>query len=326
MTTVGQTNDVTVRGWDPEKKQEIIGRASRNGQNPHIPKVKEKRDGGTVAQEAFHMEASNLITNRPIRNQAVADTLAQATAAYQDGSFMEAEGTAAGNPSLVAGVKVHISAVGDRFTGEYFVTSTAHIYHVETGYATEFTISGLRPVTLLNMLMPQQQSGTLNGLVIGIVTDNKDPKHQGRVRVMFPWLAPDQTSDWARIVMPGAGDERGMCYLPEIDDEVLVGFEMGDIQQPYILGGLWNGKEKPPMNDELLGADGKVQKRIIRSRLGHEIILDDSNGEHRILIKTNKANGKITIEAQGEVDIKGSTINLEAQGEITLKGATINLN
>src|SRR5438270_13414067 len=89
--------------------------------------------------------------------------------------------------------------------------------------------------------------------MIGIVTDNKDPSKLGRVKLKFPVLSMDDTTDWVPVVMPGAGKNRGWFFIPEKDDEVLVLFEHGDIDRPLVVGSLWNGKDKPPAKND----DGK---------------------------------------------------------------------
>jgi uncharacterized protein involved in type VI secretion and phage assembly len=141
-----------------------------------------------------------------------------------------------------------------------------------------------------------------------MVIDNQDPENLGRVKVTFPWLSMEHTSDWVRVVMIGAGAERGLLFLPEVDDEVLIGFELGDIEHPYVLGGLWNGKDKPPKETaEIVGSGGNVEQRVICSRQGHMIILDDSETQSGITIKTK---GDMVVEAEGEVRIKGKLIHL----------------
>jgi uncharacterized protein involved in type VI secretion and phage assembly len=117
----------------------------------------------------------------------------------------------------------------------------------------------------------------LFGVMVGIVTDNQDPEGLGRVRVRFPWLSQDDASHWARIAVGMAGKDRGMFFLPEVDDEVLVAFEHGRPEYAYVLGALWNGKDTPPTAN----ADGKNNLRMLRSRSGHEIVLDDTVGPRR---------------------------------------------
>ncbi|MEN2401931.1 phage baseplate assembly protein V [Flavobacterium sp. MC2016-06] len=81
------------------------------------------------------------------------------------------------------------------------------------------------------------------------ITDNNDPEGMGRVRVKFNWGANSSTSDWIRVIQQYAGPGRGEYMRPEIDDEVLVGFEGGNIQRPYVSGSHYNGKAKPEFFD-----------------------------------------------------------------------------
>jgi phage protein D len=349
MTTVGQVTASTARGWDPESKQAIVAKTSNGNGTPHVG---EQRAPGALAQSAFNLEAPLLTTNRPLRSQGEADRLAQAMLDRQTSRFIEADGSCAGNAKIVAGASIKVSAVGDRFSGTYLVTSAQHVYNAHDGYTTRFGISGQNPVTLLSVIEGEtspQQRDRIVGVVNGIVTDNQDPNKQGRVKVKFPWLADDHGSDWARVVIVGGGDQRGVEFLPEIDDEVLVAFEHGDVRFPYVLGGLWNGVDKPAADDVLSGS--KVQKRVIKSRTGHTITLDDTDGAGGITIVDRSGNqiqldtasnalkiktqGDVTIEAQGnfsvkaqgqvEIDGLGVTVNGGA-GTVDVKGSLINLN
>lgn len=194
------------------------------------------------------------------------------------------------------------------------------------------------------------------GVVVGIVTDNKDPDKLGRVKVKIPRLSGEDESNWARVISFMAGKEMGGFFLPEVNDEVLVAFEYGDINIPYVIGSLWNGKDSPPLTND----DGKNNFRIIKSRSGHVIRLDDTDGqekieivdksennkiiidtkEKKISIKSDKdieisaPNGKVKIEAM-DIEAKSSastkieassTMDLKASATATLKGATVNIN
>jgi len=324
LTTVEQIETMEARGWDPAQKQAIVGRASAST-GIGIPAVGQSGNGGTLVQSAFHMNTQLLVADRPIRTQAQADQLAQAAANRQAGRFIEAEGLCYGNPKLMAGVPVSISKVGQRFSGTYFVTSTVHTYSVQ-GYMTSFTVSGLHPSTLLSILAQKDEQTLHTGLVIGIVTDNQDPAGYGRVKVKYPWLSDSQSSDWARVIAPGAGSQRGIEFLPEIHDEVLVGFELGDIHYPYVLGGLWNGQDALP---EQVTSASQVQRRIIRSRTGHTITLDDSDSGGGVTIQDKNGNkvlldsasNKLTITVLGDASIEAQgNLNLQATGQVQLKG------
>ena len=83
-------------------------------------------------------------------------------------------------------------------------------------------------------------------VVVGRVVNNKDTEGLGRVKVKFEWLSDLNESAWARIAAPTAGKDRGIYFLPEIDDEVLVAFAHGDVRFPYVIGSLWNGVDVPP--------------------------------------------------------------------------------
>ena len=211
-------------------------------------------------------------------------------------------------------------------------------------------------MSLLDLVEDRDTDSKINGVVIGIVTNNNDPEDLGRIRVKFPWLSNEDESNWARVASLMAGKERGIYFLPEIDDEVLIVFEHGDINMPYVIGSLWNGKDVPPETN----SDGKNNIRMIKSRSGHVIRIDDTNGKEKIEIvdkteknmisidaKDNKISiisdkdieisaphGKITIDAQ-DIEIRSSAatkiesaadMDVKASGNTNIKGATINLN
>ena len=174
---------------------------------------------------------------------------------------------------------------------------------------------------LRTLLAPGDPDGGFYGVVVGVVTNNKDPDDMHRVKVKFPWLDLDHESHWARVVAAMAGNGRGAYFLPEVDDEVLVAFEHGSVEHPYVLGSLWNGKDKAHESN----SEGKNDNRSIKSRSGHVVRLCDTDGGERIDIidKTgsNKivitsSDNKITIEAQGDIEITSKT------GKVTISGQT----
>lgn len=198
-------------------------------------------------------------------------------------------------------------------------------------------------------------SARISGVTVAVVTNNQDPDKLGRVKVRFPWLSDEDESQWARVAAPMAGKDRGVFFLPEVDDEVLVTFEHGDIRFPYVIGALWNGKDTPPADN----ADGKNNIRVIKSRSGHLIRLNDEDGKetieiidksekNSIVIDTSKntitmtsdkdivlkAKGTITldgdkIEAKTKGDSKiesGGKLDVKASGELNIKGSTVNIN
>ena len=167
------------------------------------------------------------------------------------------------------------------------------------------------------------------GVVVGIVTNNDDPDKLGRVKVKFPWLDDSAESHWARLSDLGAGPNKGAVFIPEVNDEVLVAFEHGDVRFPYVLGALWNGKDKPPLGDGLFD-QGKVKRTGFVSRKGHKFVfLEDSSksgialitSDGKVKISLNESNSEVHIECQGKVLIKSQgDMNIESAGSLTLKG------
>lgn len=153
-----------------------------------------------------------------------------------------------------------------------------------------------------------EKRNKIQGVVIGVVTNNEDPDGMGRVKVKFPWLSDEDESNWARVASPMAGKERGLYFLPEVDDEVLVAFEHGDMHFPYIIGSLWNGTDTPPVTND----DGKNNVRIIKSRSGHVISLSDEDGKEKIeIIDKDEANSIV-------IDTSENTITVTADKDITI--------
>lgn len=201
----------------------------------------------------------------------------------------------------------------------------------------------------------EERTGRVTGVVVGVVTNNKDPDKLGRVKVKFPWLSDDDESNWARVAAPMAGKKRGFFFLPEVEDEVLVAFDHGDVSSPFVLGALWNGKDAPPVTND----DGKNNIRLIQSRSGHIVRLTDEDGKEKIEIidkseknsivfdtskntitvtsdqdialSASKGNIKldakaIDIKASGELKIGGAKMEVSADGVMTVKGQTVNIN
>jgi len=176
-------------------------------------------------------------------------------------------------------------------------------------------------MSLRELLGGDETQVRIHGVVVGIVTNTDDPKDLGRVRVRFPWLSDKDESDWARIAAPLAGKDRGAYFLPEVDDEVLVVFEHGDPRFPYVIGALWNGKDKPPAEKA-----GKNQVRVIKTKSGHVVRFTDSNDAQTIEI-IDSGGGSIVFDGKKKsIRISGQEITIEASGALKLKGATIDLN
>ncbi|HWN41050.1 MAG TPA: phage baseplate assembly protein V [Thermoanaerobaculia bacterium] len=162
---------------------------------------------------------------------------------------------------------------------------------------------------VLDLIASRREPDRLYGVVVGVVTNNQDPDGLGRVKVRFPWLSEEHESSWARVAAPMAGNDRGFYTLPEVDDEVLVAFEHGRVELPYVLGALWNGKDKPPADN----GDGENNIRVFKSRSGHVIRLDDTDGAEKIEIAD--ADGKQSLV----FDTAANTITLTAEKDVVIE-------
>lgn len=307
MVTGEQVNEVEVRGWDPINKKAVTGRAA----DPRgLPSIGESRSGGQVANAAFHKKTPFLVARQPIYSQAQADLLAQTMLDEMAGSFVTAEGVALGNPKLRLGSEVNLKSVGKQFSGRYAVTQITHIYE-PAGYRIEFEVTGRRSTDLVSLTATPAR--TESHILTGVVTNNKDDRDIGRVKVKLPTLGADVESNWCRVAAPGAGKERGMEYLPEIDDEVLL---IGsDINNLYVLGGLWSVADMPPLKSSEAVQAGEVVKRTIKSRTGHEITLDDSSSQPSITIVDSTGSNKI------QIDTKTNKLEIGVNGDIKIKAA-----
>ncbi len=176
-----------------------------------------------------------IVVNQPVSSTQESDAIAQALFNELSGEFIQADARAEGNPDIRPGRVIKLTGMGN-YSGKYYVTETRHVLQQRV-YITEFSVRGLRDGDLLTVMAPQTRLQPGQTLLVGIVTNNKDPKKWGRVRVKFPTLTEEHESDWARIVAIGAGNTRGFDCLPEVNDEVLVGFEHGDIHRPFVIGG-----------------------------------------------------------------------------------------
>ncbi|MBW4635556.1 MAG: phage tail protein [Iphinoe sp. HA4291-MV1] len=170
---------------------------------------------------------------------------------------------------------------------------------------------------ILNLFAQSEGSDRFYGVTIGIVTNNQDDEGLGRVKVKLPRISDTDESCWARVLTPMAGKERGIYFLPELLDEVLVAFDQGDVNFPYILGSLWNGKDKPPATND----DGKNNKRLLKSRSGHQIILDDTKDAEKIIIQDSTGKNEIVIDSKNNAMMLKveKDLTIEAKGKISLK-------
>jgi uncharacterized protein involved in type VI secretion and phage assembly len=174
-----------------------------------------------------------------------------------------------------------------------------------------------------------ERLGRWYGVFPALVTDIKDPDGQGRVKISLPW-SPDtdggRYESWARLATLMAGNDRGTWFVPDPGDEVLVAFEAGDPRRPYVVGSLWNGSDSPP--DSMDGA-GNNYRKVIRSRNGVRVTLDDTAGQESFLVQT-PGGQKVTLkDGPGSIlieDSNGNSVKLETAGITVTAAAKVTVN
>ncbi len=336
VTGVQQVDEVVVRSWDPASKDVIESRQSAGTPDSDIG-----IDRGDVGSALGG--GSMTMADRPVLSSDEADALATSMASRLANAYVEADGTCRGNPALAAGVRVQIDGVGQLYGGVYTLSAASHVYRVGQGYETRFAVTGRSPRSLVDLLSPAPVERWGGSVVVGIVTQNSDPDGMGRVRVRYPALGDDIEGWWARIASPAAGSERGLLMMPIAGDEVLVAFEHGDVRRPYVLGSLWNGSDQP--GDDLVQTDGSFALRSDHKASVHaaDAITIETDADVEITASGKhtqkstddtsiegqnvnvKANSSLTIEATGDLTIKGASITVQASGTVSVSGAQVSL-
>lgn len=319
---------VEVRGWSDRTKEAVVASAAVAAPGTAI--------GVTPEDVADRVGAPVLVVaDRALASQAEADGLARALGAATGSTFAVAHAVCRGDPRLRAGTPVSLALAGALVSGRWTVTGVRHRFDAE-GYRTTVDLGG--PAGLDGSIGPAGADGAggarrtrarVDGVVAGVVTDIEDPEALARVRVGLPWLADGYVSDWVRVAQPGAGPDSGALLLPEVEDEVLLTFERGDVRRPYVLGGLWNALDRPPLDAGAVdGTSGESWQRGLVSRSGHRVVLEDGTASPGILVATgdgsvearlDDATGDVEVRARGTVSVTAGTVEVSARS-ITLTG------
>ncbi|HWL34882.1 MAG TPA: VgrG-related protein [Frankiaceae bacterium] len=334
-----QISSTTVRGWDPTTKKEVVATAQAPGTYPGA-----QPGGAAPASTAAKLGTADVTIPAPgVTTSDLATSLARSAASRAGSRIAEVEAEVLGTPELLPGVTFAVGGAGAALNGSYTATEVRHVFDRDTGYRTYVRV-GDRP-------RPADQGGPGGGVVPAVVVDNNDSEGGlGRVKVRFDWLDATYVSDWIRVLQPGAGNASGFQVVPEVGDEVLVGFAGGVPRVPYVLGALFNGVDLPKDGWPTVVADGKVVRRAFTSRTGHRLTFVDEDGDKgTVTIATGDAStsielsqgqkgvtvtsthdvsvtskGKVTVAADGDVAVTSKqAVSVTATGGLTLKGATV---
>lgn len=336
---------VTAGGWDAAGQQglesisrEPAGQPDAAFVTPYLkPKDLAKKSEAFTAHAMFSKAADGT-------------ALATSAAARARSGAVVATGLCIVNPKVVIGRSVTVSGVGPA-SGTYAVTEVEHSYDAR-GFRTRFTAGDRVPTGLVDTLAAAPASSfRADMLIVGVVTNIGDDKKPGFVKVKFPALGKDIESAWARVASIGAGSSRGMTFLPEINDEVIIGFEAGDVSRPVVIGAVFSGQNAAR---DYGAQNGKIAKRQIVSRLGHSIEFGDgdSDGDQHLLlalannagsVKIGKSDGlaatvpagkpiaisagdtKVEIDKQGNIALSGKKITLKATTDVEISAMNVKI-
>lgn len=212
---------------------------------------------------------------------------------------------------------------------ELIVTGVIHTFNINGSYENEFLAISSKseyPPYHDGLFHPMAESQR------AIVKDNKDPEQLGRVRVQFLWQTLQDESlltPWIRVTQPHGGGNKGFYFIPEIDEEVMVGFENGNAEKPYVIGTLYHGEQKP--GEGWYNDTNDV--KAIRTRNGHTVeIYDQGEGGYIRIYDHEKENYILTfstdeklikLESTGNIELYASNdIIMDAGNNIEMRAAT----
>jgi uncharacterized protein involved in type VI secretion and phage assembly len=340
---------ITVEGWDRKAQDAVTHSVTTPSSTlrPSSPFADVVKNPGK-AFEPTTLVTAGLVASSPDEakqlSEAIRDRLAAAS--------VTARGMIAGaSAGLVPGKSIDVTGEGP-LAGKYHLTKVEVTFGAR-GISTRFVAGDRTPTSLVDALAGAangSRGGAFQhpGLVVGEVTNINDPEHVGRVKMRYSGVSEIEESAWARVVSLGGGKSRGAVFLPEVGDEVLVGFESGDLRQPVVLGGLFGDKSTMPTLD---ATGGEVPTRRITSRLGHAVELSDGKApaQQHILLQLDGAKhtfrlGKdkvdlevpsgtpISIKAgdssvafgqDGSISVEGTNVTIKAQNKLALEGAQV---
>ena len=365
MSTAGLAGFQVIRGYNDRLKQEILAVLPALSLGSDIDDTLSRLSSTSI--DYLVQLGRTVISEETVESFTDALVIAKAALFRLLQGLYEGSGNCIGIPTLRARDTLEIRGIGKRFSGKYTLSRVTHTID-EGGYTTQFEVTQTYTTTLLQSLhhkikespSPHKQD-KIEHVRIGKVKANVDPEGLGRVLLSFPHLASTNLI-WARVATLTAGFNRGVYFLPEIGDEVLVAFELGDVSKPIVLGSLWSMVAPPPTHnrvpnlkkmiqttagtnivfDDTPGAhglsletagnhaivmDATVGKAstILKTQAGHEIALNDTLGGEQVAIKHR--NGSIVeLLADGTIAIAAEgNLNLKANGDINLQATNVNV-
>ncbi|WP_413758030.1 VgrG-related protein [Streptomyces sp. MMBL 11-3] len=349
VTAADQVDKAEVRGWDVKTKKKVV-EPQNTRTYPGVAIGRTPQEAANAFKAAKLVETDTPYDDRPEAKRAAASLAEDITA-----SFAELEVTVKGNPVLRPGVTIALADVGFPFEGKYTITSVRHTFQAGSHYETLVNVSGRQWRSLFGLASGGGATAPrLPSVANALVTDVQDPLKQGRVKLQFPWLDDAYVSDWVRSVQLG-GKLGGGVFPMDVGDEVLVAFDRGALDHPFVIGGLYNGVDKPTVVKDVALHD-PLKKKAIRHTLsdrdGNRVDLLSqqtgarkqgvrvASGNDKLVINLDRTKTEITVDSKGAVSIKGGTsvsvdagtdlelnarrsISIKSGGPLTLQGRGI---
>lgn len=315
VTASGLATLASTRGWDARLGLPAVG----EGVPEDLTSLNELPPLELATELAAG--ASRVDLTRLAANELEAELASEGLAMRMAGAYAHIEMTVRGNPYLQPNSAISIAKFG-LLTGEYTVTAAMHAFTPGAGgFTSRVVCSGREDRTLRGLAGAVKPSPRLTGVYPAIVTDVEDPEGLGRVLLSLPWLSETFVTPWARVVQAGAGPLTGAQILPEPLDEVLVAFENGQLDSPYVLGGLYNEERRGAIGATQL-VQGVTVKRAFTSRAGHQIIFDDSPETPGLVLNTTfGASCMIRMSPETGITIatvEGQPVTIESASEVTV--------
>ncbi len=334
LTSGDLVDNVEVRGWDVATKTKLVTNTPVGTSRTVVP---------TKPVPPPAADTTLVVAGTPYRTSAETTAVARSVAAAVSAGTGEIEAVVWGEPRLRAGVPVALGIPDSPFQGKYTATAAHHVLD-RAGYRTTVLVSSSPDRSLAGLAMggnAPSRGPRMPGLAIGKVTDVREAgqAQRGWVKLEFPWLSDTYVTDWVRTVQIG-GVGGGGVFCPQMHDEVLVGFEQGRLDAPYVLGGLYNGVDHPSHHaDDLVNeTSGAVQRWSLVSRSGQRLeLLEVQNGHRgvhlatgdgRFEIRLDEHDHNVTVKAgENTITLTETGITVEAKtGNLTLRGDTVSIN
>jgi uncharacterized protein involved in type VI secretion and phage assembly len=353
FTAGGHVEEVTVRGWDPATQKAVVGTVKRSaiaaGDTGQEMPIQTDR-----VSQAKDLKGAIVITELQVASAEEAKAIAQSRLADLSAGELRVKGEAYGTPAVAAGKTVEISKAGKQMSGKFVITRVEHVFGVDRPLVSRFEAGRMGPGGLADRLAAADQTDrqTRRMFAVGTVTNAKDPEKAGRVKVKLPMVSDKDESTWARVVTLGAGKSRGIEFMPDVGDEVVVAFLGNDPRFPVVLGSLWSKKYEPPLADPV--KDDKISERMIVAASGAKLTFVEGAGDKdkavtslihavadtklimdkagivveakkdtKIVIKVGDS--QVEMKGDGTINIKGKAITIKADMDVKIQGKNVSI-